>query len=445
MGFSLAKKADNEEVIQLDQDELMEVISDCRDYIYENFSKLVRDLEENKENKFVRDDLKLEIEKFLKTHKTFNLKGFNEYNVQYAVNETMDFILGYGVLDKLIKTPGISDIKVMNHEMIRAKCWGIRYTTKFKFKSPENLKRYFNFVCQKNNTNTANSNAVQSLIDITTYEDVRLRMNVTTEYVNTYNPCLHIRVTPNEKRTFEELKELGVLSETEVDYLKEGFNLGLSIFFTGSNGSGKSTLLNSGLEEIPHQDSVLVIQQDSEDLFCFSHPEMVFQQIVKTKGESTLKYEQGDLIQNGLLTDNTTIVIGEIKGGEARYFITAANTGSNVYATGHGASCEDGLYTLSDYIKRSSDYSQEETLALLKNIDIIVFTSDFEVKEICEIEKFDYDTKKIKFNRVFENHIRINESCERIKKKKEVRKISREIKEKRKIEVDEYLQEQGII
>lgn len=91
----------------------------------------------------------------------------------------------------------------------------------------------------------------------------------------------------------------------------------------GKNGTGKTYLLNALLDEIPAQESVLVVQEN-EELFSDVHPDMMLQHIAVRKGDNKINYSLKELVVNGLRADIDHIVIGEIKGEEALYFITAA-------------------------------------------------------------------------------------------------------------------------
>ena len=131
--------------------------------------------------------------------------------------------------------------------------------------------------------------------------------------------------------------------------------------------------------------SVLVVQEN-EELFSKVHPDMMFQHILEQKGESKVGYGLKELSINALLIDLDYIVIGEIKGGEALYFLNAAYTGHLGLATIHGQDGVAALYKLADYVKYESDYSQEEIKKMLGCITTVCYMKDFKLDTITEVK-----------------------------------------------------------
>ena len=164
----------------------------------------------------------------------------------------------------------------------------------------------------------------------------------------------------------------------------------------GKNGSGKTYLLNALLDETKVEESVLVVQEN-EELFSNKHPDMMFQHIVTRKGDKKVSYGLKELVVNGLLTDIDHLVIGEIKGEEALYFITATLTGCLGMTTIHSVNAAGALDKMADYCKWESDYSREEIYKLLSGVKTIVYMKDFKVQEI--VENYGWDEKH-KYNQL---------------------------------------------
>ena len=157
--------------------------------------------------------------------------------------------------------------------------------------------------------------------------------------------------------------------------------------------------MNGLIEEIPHDKSGLVIQEN-EELFADHHPEMMFEHIVTNRGESKIQYELQDLAKMGLLTDLDYFVIGEIKGAEALYLLNASYTGHICWASVHGNSSQEAMNKLADYVKYEGDYTREDILKMLSNISTIVFMKDFKVQEISEVVGWDKENNDLKYNRI---------------------------------------------
>ena len=389
-------------------EKIFKLVTECRAFLQEIESRLLNRVSNNKASK---DEVNEVLKRYLKSKKE------DETIIDKVLDKFETYIFRYGEIDSLIKDETISDIKVLSYDNIRIKQLGKRKTSDIKFKTKEDFISFVNMIAVKNQINISNINALQVVTDKTTYESDILRINISAPFVNsTSGYYVHIRKIPKKKKDLETLEKLGMFSAEEKEYLVEKIKKGCSIIFTGKGASGKSTLMNTLIDEIPFERSGLVIQE-SEELFSDIHPDMMFQCVKDSKGESKVKYTLKELAINGLLIDLDCFTIGEIKGGEALYFLNASYTGHSCYASVHGNSSTSALSKLADYVKYESDYTREEILSMLQEIDIVVFMKNFQVKEISETNGFDYDKKEIIYNKVFENHIRLNNSCEKIIKK----------------------------
>ncbi|MCD8067674.1 MAG: Flp pilus assembly complex ATPase component TadA [Lachnospiraceae bacterium] len=299
--------------------------------------------------------------------------------------ESFQYFHGYHVLDPLIKDDEISDIKVLSYNRIRIKRLGRREDSELSFGSVQELRQFTEFVAAKNQVSISRTNAMQSFTDKNSSKDFILRFNISQSIINSVDtPYLHIRKIPKKKHSLEDLKEMGMLSGKHMDYLRKQIRKGY-VLIAGKGASGKTTLLNALLDEIPRDKSVLVVQEN-EELFSKVHPDMMFQHVLEQRGESKVRYGLKELSINALLLDLDYIVIGEIKGGEALYFLNAAYTGHLGLATVHGQNGEAALYKLADYVKYEADYSQEEIRKMLGCISVVCYMRDFKLWTITEVK-----------------------------------------------------------
>lgn len=311
---------------------------------------------------------------------------FPEPGKAFAVREEpFTYFSGYHVLEPLIKDREISDIKIISYDRVRVKRLGQREDSAVCFQSPQELKQFTEFVAAKNQVSISRAHAMQSFTDRYSNRDFILRFNISQSIINSMDtPYIHIRKIPKEKQSLKDLQELGMLSKEHAEYLKKQIRKGY-VLIAGKGASGKTTLLNALLDEIPRNKSVLVIQEN-EELFSKVHPDMMFQHILEQKGESKVRYGLKELSINALLLDLDYIVIGEIKGAEALYFLNAAYTGHLGLATLHGQNGEAALYKLADYVKYESDYSQEEIKKMLGCISTVCYMKDFKLDTITEVK-----------------------------------------------------------
>lgn len=377
------------------------LLSECLDYFItsqpKEFSLVQRGLKS-------KESLLKDVENYLKA------KKIEKEQILTVVKMFQKFIWGYHVLDDLINDKDISDIKCINKDNIRIKKLGKRYTSSVKFSSNNELNRFIKIIAIKNQINLSDINAIQTFTDKDTNKDFILRINISTDYVNSVDHAyLHIRKIPKDKCSPGDLIKLGLATDEQMNYLIKCVESGKNIVFTGKGASGKTTILNTLLDMIPHDKAGLVIQEN-EELFSNTHPELMFQKVRYAKGEGKIEYTLKDLSINGLLIDIDYFIIGEIKGAEAKYFLNACYTGHSCMATVHGSNSLEAMNKLVDYMKYESDYSRGDLLEMLCNMDLVVYMKNFKIAEMSEIIGFDYNKKDLIFNPIYKDGIKINKS-----------------------------------
>ncbi len=310
------------------------------------------------------------------------------------------YVFGYHILEPLVNDDSISDIKIIRYDRVRIKRNGKRMTSDIKFKDNGELNRFVEYVAIRNKVNISDINAVQTFTDKHSNPKFILRFNICTQYVNSVpNSYLHIRKVSKVKRGIDYLVSEEMLDNATAEYLIKNAESASGILFTGKGASGKTTLMNELLEYIPEDKSGLAIQEN-EELFSDTHPDLMFQHVVMNRGEGKIQYSLQDLARNGLLLDLDYFIIGEIKGGEALYFLNAAYTGHQCWASVHGINSTEAIDKLADYVKYESDYSKADVIRMLRTLEVIVFMDDFKVKEISEIVGFDEETQRLIYKRV---------------------------------------------
>lgn len=311
-----------------------------------------------------------------------------------------NYVFGYHILEPLIDDETISDIKIVKYDCVRIKQFGKRMTSDVKFKDDADLNRFIEHVAIKNRINISDINAIQNFTDKQSNEKFILRLNISSPYVNSVpNSYLHIRKISKNKKGMDYLIDAGMMDQKTSEYLVEKAKTARGILFTGKGASGKTTLMNELLEHIPEENSGLTIQEN-EELFSYHHPDIMFQHTVENRGEGKICYSLQDLARNGLLLDLDYYIIGEIKGGEALYFLNAAYTGHRCWASVHGVSSTEAIDKLADYVKYESNYSKEDVMRMLRTMEVVVFMENFKVKEISEVVGFDEATHRLVYKRV---------------------------------------------
>lgn len=331
-----------------------------------------------------------------------------ERYVNLIVEEVTKYIWGYRILSDLIADPEVSDIRILAYDNIRIKKNGKRQNTNLKFDSPKDLQYFAEYCATKCAHSLSIAHAIANWTDRNGDPDFILRFNVSTSFVNSIEtPYIHIRKIPKTKTTVQQLIAKGFMTPQVAAYLRQKVVSDGGMLWCGKGGSGKTTGMNAFLDEIPEDKSCLVIQEN-EELFSHTHPEMMFQHMVLRTGDGVVNYDLKDLARNGLLMDLDYFVIGEIKGGEALYFLNASYTGHRCWASLHAMSSKEAMLKLADYAKYEGDYTREQVLEMLQDIRTIVFMKDFKVQEITEVTGFDEIENRLIYETVYDEKQQIN-------------------------------------
>lgn len=324
-----------------------------------------------------------------------------EKRIKSIMKKLPDFLWGYYKLEPLIADEHISDIRIMEYNVIGINVDGKWEISSVKFDSKEEYNTFMQSIAVMNQINLADVNALSLVTDKNSNPDWRLRIAVATGYVNSADTYfLHMRKHPKTKRSLETLEKMGMMPRHVREYLQSRYKKGL--YITGQTGSGKTHLMNAMIDLIDRDKLPGICMQESEELFSSDiNSLLLFLHVVIKKGEGKIKYDLEDESKFGLLTSNQYFMVGEIKGSEAAYFSNACYNGSIGWATGHGESCEDGMDKLCDYIMRYTGYNLYFTRKIIKSLETVVFMKNYRVMEIQEVVRFNAEKGELIYKTIY--------------------------------------------
>jgi len=342
-------------------------------------------------------------EDFLKDARLHLEKNYSP--LEQVVTETMNlferYVFGYHRLTELIQDKDITDIRCVSYDNIRIKTNGKRMSSNVMFKSPEDYRRFVQFIGVRNQVDLSNYNALQRFTDIHSSEDFVLRFTVSMPLLNTYGePYVTIRKVPKDFLEIEELIRKDMMSKEVAELLQARFRTG-SMLISGGNSSGKTTLLNALKETLPDDMAVLVSQQ-ADELRSKYHPDTMFLHSLPPTTESDVSYDLEEISIAGLTMDVDYFIIGEIKGREALYSLNAAYTGQLCAATIHAPSADKASEKFVDYALQDSRYSRKELMKMMMCFQTIVFMKNFKVAQIFGAPEWDTEEEVIRYQVLYE-------------------------------------------
>ena len=164
-------------------------------------------------------------------------------------------------------------------------------------------------------------------------------------------PMITIRKFTARGFTMTNLIERHMLTEPEAELLSTAVRKGRNLLISGGTGSGKTTLLNVLADCIPDEERILILEDTAE--LDIRKPHVVSAEAQLDTHKTQIGF--ADLLKAALRHRPDRIIVGEIRGAEARVFLDALNTGHRgSLTTIHANSAEDALRRLAHLAMRGS-------------------------------------------------------------------------------------------
>ena len=163
-------------------------------------------------------------------------------------------------------------------------------------------------------------------------------------------PALTIRKFTSRTFTIDDLMARGTLSRSLADFLSDQIRSGKTILISGGTGTGKTTLLNVLAQAIPDEDRIVVIEDTAE--LRIQKPNVLAVECQTNTFKACISFD--DLLRSALRWRPDRIILGEVRGAEARTLLDSFNTGhAGSLATLHANSAEKALHRFANLVMRS--------------------------------------------------------------------------------------------
>jgi pilus assembly protein CpaF len=185
------------------------------------------------------------------------------------------------------------------------------------------------------------------------------------------SPMVTIRKFTSRNFTINDLLKRKALTEAQAETLIEHIRRGDNLMISGGTGSGKTTLANVLSAFIPDNDRILILEDVAE--LYIKKPHVISAEAQLDTHRSQIGF--ADLLKAALRHRPDRIIVGEIRGTEARVFLDALNTGHRgSITTIHANNAADALRRLAQLAVRGSGgvplHAVEEECG--RSIDVVV-------------------------------------------------------------------------
>lgn len=216
------------------------------------------------------------------------------------------------------------------------------------------------------------------------------------------NTVITLRRLKSKALTLEDLHQQGWCEAHQLTVLREMMASQQNILVLGNTGSGKTTLLNALLAETAADRSVII--EDTSEILAANH--LSVKMLTRFDSQGILpEVDQSQLVKQSLRMRPDRLIIGEIRGGEAKDLLMALSTGHRgSMASLHAHSPSEALLRLEMLVQMGAPQWNLEAIRRLIHlgIDRLVVTRKEKgrwflegVYKIASQEKFGFIVEKI--------------------------------------------------
>src|ERR1700688_4892915 len=184
-------------------------------------------------------------------------------------------------------------------------------------------------------------------------------------------PAIAIRKFTSRNYTVDDLITRGTLTQAIADFLAEQIRSAKTLLISGGTGTGKTTLLRILANSIPDNERILVIEDTPE--LQIRKPNIVAAGSQTSTFKTNVSFDE--LLKDTLRFRPDRIILGEVRGEEARTLLDSFNTGhGGSMATIHANSPVKALRRFGDLAMRSHQQATREDLAteIADSVDYVI-------------------------------------------------------------------------
>jgi pilus assembly protein CpaF len=232
-------------------------------------------------------------------------------------------------------------------------------------------------------------------------------------------PALTIRKFPSRHYTVDDLIARGTLSRPLADFLAAQIRSGKTLLISGGTATGKTTVLRALATAIPEEQRIVVIEDTSE--LHLQKPNLLSVECQTDTFKASVTFD--DLLKSALRWRPDRIILGEVRGIEARTLLDSLNTGhTGSLATIHANSAAKALRRFANLVLRShSQATYEDVEAEIgEALDYVVHVEREPgrrvIREVLRLDDYDRRNQQFQFEAVYKADSVLNHNSNSIGK-----------------------------
>jgi pilus assembly protein CpaF len=202
-------------------------------------------------------------------------------------------------------------------------------------------------------------------------------------------PILTLRKRAPSQWTLNDLKEKLWAPKAAIDLIEQAIQNKKSILIVGATGTGKTSVLNACIKSISSSERAVIIE-DTDEIFL---PNEISVKLLtrQSEGIELSTYNQTDLVKQSLRMRPDRIIMGEVRGGEAKDLLLAFSSGhSGGLATLHAENERQALLRLEMLVQMGAPQWSLQTIRTLIQTSfsiVLVVERKNEVRRLASMAK----------------------------------------------------------
>jgi pilus assembly protein CpaF len=213
-----------------------------------------------------------------------------------------------------------------------------------------------------------------------------------------------IRKFTSRRFTVEDLIARGTLSRPLAEFLAAQIEDGKTILISGGTGTGKTTLLNILGQSIPDHERIVVIEDTAE--LHIEKPNILPVECQTDTHRKPVTFD--DLLKAALRWRPDRIILGEVRGVEARTLLDSFNTGhAGSLATIHANSATKALRRFANLVLRSHSQATFADIEaeIGESVDFVVHVAREParrvIREVLRLNGYDRALQRFNYEMVY--------------------------------------------